>query len=467
VLLLSVDSQMSYAIFRFNKVKSVNAIIGSLEHNYRTQNTPNSDPNRVHLNEHSVKTFNECLGAIKSKLPEKRRKDAVLCLEHLITASPDWTGWGTDNEKQFFDNSIQFLEKKYGKNNIVAKTVHRDETTPHLVVYVVPIDEETNRLNAKKYVGGSKHELSKLQTDFAKNVEHLGLERGLKGSKAKHKKIKDFYSDLENVDNFKLTKIDTSSIDKHLSLVASKSKQKEQILETVDDMYNFYSTDFDNLHKKLKVIEDQKKQANASEKRALNEVKKLKDELVKSADYLQFLSVSTNEVREQVHKLMSETIKTNIKLFILRGFEIAKKTKDLIVDLNQKQIFDRDLSEFNKFDNNFNDFLILPSPKKALKLAEELAEKHATLYTKMDYDSYCEVVKNDRVIMNIMDKNYMHNDRNKVKQNEKEEFFTYQNSFNKFITRSLERLQAQTISPSRSHDFEPKNEQNNEIHLKI
>lgn len=48
-----------------------------------------------------------------------------------------------------FEQSKKWLENKYGKNNVVSTTIHRDETTPHLVAYVVPVDEETGRLNAK------------------------------------------------------------------------------------------------------------------------------------------------------------------------------------------------------------------------------------------------------------------------------------------------------------------------------
>ena len=72
----------------------------------------------------------------------KRRSNAVLCIEHLITASPDWNGWGTKKEEEFFKKSLEFLNNKYGKENVIACSIHRDETTPHLIVYVVPIDEK-------------------------------------------------------------------------------------------------------------------------------------------------------------------------------------------------------------------------------------------------------------------------------------------------------------------------------------
>ena len=186
---------MAYAIYRTQKLKSFGEIGGSLSHTYRTRPTPNADESRIHLNEHSLETYNSCFDALKNAIPEKRRSNAVLCIEHLITASPDWNGWGTKKEEEFFKKSLEFLNNKYGKENVIACSIHRDETTPHLIVYVVPIDEKGG-LNAKKWLGG-RAKLSQTQTDFANEVKNLGLERGLENSKARHKTIKQFYAEIE------------------------------------------------------------------------------------------------------------------------------------------------------------------------------------------------------------------------------------------------------------------------------
>jgi hypothetical protein len=192
---------MSFAILRLQKLKTFADVGGSLSHNYRNRETLNADADRTHLNDHDLDTNEKCMSAIRDRIPEKRRKDAVLCIEHLITASPEWDGWGTSKETEFFEQSKKWLENKYGKKNVVSTTVHRDETTPHLVAYVVPVDEETGRLNAKKYIGGSRHTLSQMQTDFAVEVKDLGLDRGVQGSKAKHTSIQEYYEKLNNYEN--------------------------------------------------------------------------------------------------------------------------------------------------------------------------------------------------------------------------------------------------------------------------
>ena len=185
---------MSFAILRTAKLKSFGEIGGSLSHNYRDRPTPNANPRQTPNNEHSLPNAELVMTAIKDKIPEKRRKDAVLCVEYLITASPDWIGWNQSDEQKYFDDAKKWLEDRHGKDNVIATTIHRDESTPHMIAYVVPLVDR--KLNAKKFLGG-REKLSKMQTDFADNVgKSVGLVRGLEGSKAEHQTIKQYYTNV-------------------------------------------------------------------------------------------------------------------------------------------------------------------------------------------------------------------------------------------------------------------------------
>ena len=144
----------SYAILRTAKLKTMGNIAGSIAHNFRTIRTPNADPNRTEDNLHTVEDPEAVKQAIKDRLPEKRRSDAVLCIEYLVTASPEWEGWGTDKEVEFFERAGQWLIDKHGKENIAGMSIHMDETTPHLVAYVVPIDQR-GKLNCKEFLSYS------------------------------------------------------------------------------------------------------------------------------------------------------------------------------------------------------------------------------------------------------------------------------------------------------------------------
>ena len=220
---------MSFAILRTAKLKSFGEIGGSLSHNYRDRPTPNANPQQTPQNEHSLKNSELVMSAIKEKLPEKRRKDAVLCVEYLITASPDWIGWNKSDEQKYFDEAKKWLEDKHGKDNVIATTIHRDETTPHLVAYVVPLVD--GKLNAKHFLGG-REKLSKMQTDFATNVgQSVGLVRGLEGSKAEHQTIKKYYTNIDTA----VKMLPDVSIDlPEKKLLESKESYENRVFEVLD-----------------------------------------------------------------------------------------------------------------------------------------------------------------------------------------------------------------------------------------
>ena len=217
---------MRYAILRTAKLKTMGNIGSSLAHNYRTIETPNADPDRVLKNYHSVATPEAVKQAIKDRLPEKRRSDAVLCIEYLITASPEWEGWRTNLEDEFFKRVSLWLSSKHGKENLAGVSIHRDISTPHLVAYVVPIDQK-GKLNCKDFLGG-RVKLSRMQTDFANTVADLGLTRGKEGSKAKHTSIKAYYYDINHARDLTIKTVSPKP-----ELLESKARYGEKVTAAV------------------------------------------------------------------------------------------------------------------------------------------------------------------------------------------------------------------------------------------
>ncbi|WP_173675923.1 plasmid recombination protein, partial [Escherichia coli] len=61
---------------------------------------------------------------------------------------------------------------------------HRDEATPHLSAFVVPLTQD-GRLSAKEFIGG-RAKMRGDQSTHAESVKKMGLERGIEGSRATH-----------------------------------------------------------------------------------------------------------------------------------------------------------------------------------------------------------------------------------------------------------------------------------------
>jgi hypothetical protein len=188
---------MGFAILRTQKLKSPAAVRRSLMHAFREQDTPNADIERTPDNSHlGASSTAEALERFNARLPDKVRSNAVLAVEYLVTGSPEaMNAKGREAQNAYFNDALQWLRDRHGAENVICAGIHRDETTPHMYAYVVPIDAR-GKLNCRAFLGGAAA-LSEMQTDFAERVGRKhDLERGIQGSKAKHQSIQQWYGQL-------------------------------------------------------------------------------------------------------------------------------------------------------------------------------------------------------------------------------------------------------------------------------
>jgi len=214
---------MSFAILRTQKLKAGN-LHGSSSHVTRSRETPNADPKRQHLNRVLVGDGLRPVDSIQGRVAEitrqrasaggkKLRSDAVLAVEYILTASPEHFSGKTQEEIQAWaDHSVKFLTDKHGKN-IVSATLHMDEMTPHLHVYHVPesVDSKNRPTLSAKSFYGSRGLLTALQTDYAEHMQTFdpSLKRGLSKSKARHKSIRAWYSEIDQMPSIKIPNLKT------------------------------------------------------------------------------------------------------------------------------------------------------------------------------------------------------------------------------------------------------------------
>lgn len=213
---------MNYAILRVQKLKTNTAVRGSLKHAFRDQNTPNAIDSLKGENSHiGASSVEEAMGNFKGRLPEKVRKNGVRCVEYLMTASPEKMDSMTREQQDgYFSASLEWLKDKHGAENVIYSGIHRDEKTPHLYAYVVPLSQERGedgaikrpgKLNCREFLGGSKNVLSELQDEFANKVgKKYAMDRGVKGSKARHTRISEYYKNV-NESTVEAVKADTLS----------------------------------------------------------------------------------------------------------------------------------------------------------------------------------------------------------------------------------------------------------------
>lgn len=150
-------------IMRFEKLKTYEAVTRALSHIYREQYTPNADHKRRALNENLTPKLGvdslESMRRVKNRIgrmDKKPRSNAVLAVEFIFTASPDaMTSLSVQQRRKYFIESVRWVAKKVGIENVILAYVHRDETSEHCHLMVLPVLEGENSLNCRALLGGA------------------------------------------------------------------------------------------------------------------------------------------------------------------------------------------------------------------------------------------------------------------------------------------------------------------------
>lgn len=194
---------MAYGIIRVEKVKS--AGVGAMRyHNDRMPGRHSNrdiDPGRTHLNRELVphgsyqKEVRDRIDRYRES-DRKVRKDAVVLVEGIVTASPEWfEGRDAVEVEAFFKDAFGFVSDFAGRENMVHFTIHMDETTPHAHFGFVPLKD--GKLRWKSFFDG-RDALRKFQDDFYREVSGpRGMDRGEVGSGHEHKSVAQFKRDGE------------------------------------------------------------------------------------------------------------------------------------------------------------------------------------------------------------------------------------------------------------------------------
>lgn len=235
---------MSYMVCHFGKYKSGN-VFGLQKHNQReNENYSNIDIDKARtplnydlVNQEDINYLKRVKTIIEANRRSERaiRKDATVYCECIISSDGAFFENLTDDkQKEFFKSSLDYLKNRIGEEFIVSANVHLDETTPHMHVGFVPIIE--NSLSAKKLI--DRKFLREVQDQLPAYLKNIGfdIQRGIEGSKRKHKDIKEFKKELDREVENKCKDINT--MESHKNELESQIEQLEADLNKMTIEYN-------------------------------------------------------------------------------------------------------------------------------------------------------------------------------------------------------------------------------------
>ncbi|MCC3587989.1 MobV family relaxase [Microcoleus sp. PH2017_30_WIL_O_A] len=197
------------AVLRVEKLKSIKCLRTAARHNSRTTVVLNADENKTVEILQGQTSPEAVIELAQVKIgSQKIRKNAVIAGDILLGASPSYfrpscpENYGYWQQKQLVlwtEASTNWLEEHIG-SNILQTALHLDEATPHIHCLWVPINNEGKLSYRSTEFGGTRSGLSKLQDSYAAAVTHLGIERGIKFSPARHQQIRQYYTAVNSTE---------------------------------------------------------------------------------------------------------------------------------------------------------------------------------------------------------------------------------------------------------------------------
>lgn len=147
----------------------------------------NIDPERTHLNYNLAPQHDRGqIAFMQKRLSEvklQKRADVKVLCDWVVTLPTDEKFQRLKPEVQqkemerFFRASYDFLEKRYGRENVVSAYVHMDEKTPHMHFAFVPVAEDRKKggfkVSAKEVL--SRSDLQTFHADLQKALRDRGV----------------------------------------------------------------------------------------------------------------------------------------------------------------------------------------------------------------------------------------------------------------------------------------------------
>ena len=243
---------MGYISIQINKAKG-SADTGASDHIERKTIPKNADPKRTHLNRELVEFpdgVSDRTEAISHRIrtagiKRKITPDQVRAIRIVLSGTHEDMMKIQDEGRldEWCDDNLQWLHRTFGKENTVSAVLHMDEHTPHIHATVVPIVTGERRKAKKKQTEGKRSYRKKANTvrlcaddvltreklvtyhdSYARVMEKYGLQRGVRGSEARHTTTAQYYRDLIR---------QTGELEANVQQLQTEQQQAEQQLDEV------------------------------------------------------------------------------------------------------------------------------------------------------------------------------------------------------------------------------------------
>ena len=227
--------------------------MGASDHIERKTTPKNADSTRTHLNRELVQFPDGVTGrteAISHRIrtagiKRKITPDQVRAIRIVLSGTHEDMIKVQDEGKldEWCNDNLQWLHRTFGRENTVSAVLHMDEHTPHIHATIVPIVTGERRKAKRKQTEGrrtyrkkanvvrlcaddllTRERLVAYHDSYATAMAKYGLQRGVRGSEARHTTTAQYYRDLKR---------QTGELEANVQQLKTEQQQAERQLDEV------------------------------------------------------------------------------------------------------------------------------------------------------------------------------------------------------------------------------------------
>lgn len=263
----------------------------------------------------------------------------IKCLEFMLTASPEFFKKATDKQKlEWRKTQMEFLKEEFG-SSLLHVVEHNDEKTKHIQAIILADKKKLHKYkNQKGEFFKEKHCISPgdfnpdflrgLQDRYALKNKKFGLSRGLRNSKATHRKLKDFYKTVDVA----MAKDYEDSVKKKLNTVLQEEQNMFGYIKT-DKAIELIAPLLNNTLKSVKALKSTLNFNTVENIKELNEIlddkesiKELKNEYFESVKKYDEVKKENEALKEKLKKYEPpQELQQQPKLSVNTGLSVDKR----------------------------------------------------------------------------------------------------------------------------------------------
>jgi hypothetical protein len=336
-----IDIQKVKSADEFNKI-----VLGHNLRRRRTSRNKNIDFSKSSKNivlsdftEKSISTYLEKKnGEARASGGRALRKNSAFAFNVVVDCSPD-ESWTEQDYIRYLKDAYAFFKERFSNNDILAASIHMDETKPHLHLTISYFDNVEKKWSQKKMAQKKLTDFNLILSDFQKSVgEKYNLHRGDGVKKKQLIKLLKKNDAVERIEVKQglLSKKEKTLLNPSKTLKTFEKLKETKLLADNIQLKNEVVKLRSELDEKERSLRELTMRLRAEQEKRKREIKKMREQASQelAAEKEKIFNYAAEKIREE--KSRADRLAAELATEKRKNAELKEKMAELFIKYNIK-----------------------------------------------------------------------------------------------------------------------------------